>query len=81
LAGKVVNTWESDYEPGQDVRKPPKPGNASERPVIGGPGESGPQNSVFKAHRHSPDYPGLKCKDLTPGESLVQYVTKQGKRL
>jgi len=27
----------------------------------------GRQNSVFRAYRYSPDYPGLKGRDLTPG--------------
>lgn len=62
---------------GQDVMKPPKPRKQSGIPGIGGPEKSEPQNSIFKAHRYSPNYLGLKGKHLTPSEPLVQYVKKK----
>ncbi len=65
---------------GQDLRSFPRPKPPKGLPGMGVPGKPGPQNSVFKALRYSPDYSGLKGKDLTPGESLVQYVKKQIKR-
>ena len=31
-------------------------------------------NNVFRAHRYSPDYPGLKGKDLTPKGQIVEDI-------
>lgn len=61
----------------KDVKQHPKPRQQSGMPGIGSPPKLGPQNSVFKAYRYSPDYTGLKGKDLTPRELLIQYIKKQ----
>ena len=30
--------------------------------------------AVFRAYRYAADYPGLAGKDLTPGQTLVDFV-------
>ena len=47
------------------------------RPGKGQLPPSGPINSVFKAYRYPPDFPGFGAKKLTPGEDLVSYVKKK----
>jgi len=37
-------------------------------------GNSPGNNSVFRAYRYPPDYPGLVGQDLTPGDPLEQYT-------
>lgn len=59
---------------GQGVKRPLESRQQSQRPGIGGPDKSGPQNSVFRVHRYAPNYPGLDGNDLTPGEILLQYI-------
>ncbi|MCG3121216.1 MAG: hypothetical protein ALAOOOJD_04216 [bacterium] len=52
--------------------------------VAGGPltqgapipsGQQGQENTVFRAPRYAPDYPGLAGKNLTPGEPIEKYPT------
>jgi hypothetical protein len=69
---------ESDKK-GHDMRKPPRL-----MPQIGGPGmgqvKPGPQNSIFKAHRYGPDYPGFTGKNLTSGKPLVELIKKRARQ-
>ncbi|MFQ5720926.1 MAG: aryl-sulfate sulfotransferase [Candidatus Aminicenantales bacterium] len=64
-------------EKGRDVKQQPKPRQQGRVPGMGSPPKPGPQNSVFKAYRYAPDYPGLQGKDLTPGQPLIQYIKKK----
>ena len=38
-------------------------------------GRERPANSVYRAYRYAPDYPGLQGLDLTPGEPIELYST------
>ena len=60
----------------QDLRKPPRLKPLKGGPGMGAPDNSGLQNSVFKALRYAPDYPGLQAKNLTPGAPLVEHVKR-----
>lgn len=47
----------------------PRGGPGDDRPRRGGPPDE-PTNTVFRAYRYAPDYPGLIGKSLKPGEKL-----------
>jgi hypothetical protein len=65
---------------GQEVKKPLNPKQQSMRPGMGGPEKSGPQNSVFDAHRYAPNFPGFRGKDLAPGKALAQSASRKIKQ-
>lgn len=70
-----------------DANRPPMPGPGMDRPDrgaagmpgpgMGGPGKGGPSNTLFRAYRYTPGYPGLKDRDLTPGKTVEQLAPKQ----
>jgi len=61
----------------KNLRQQPSSGQQGKMSGKGIPPMPKPQNSVFKAYRYAPDYPGLQGKDLTPGLPLIQYIKKQ----
>ncbi|MCY2990091.1 MAG: aryl-sulfate sulfotransferase [Planctomycetota bacterium] len=65
----------SRQHPGTPDSRPARPAADNREKPSDGPGRrSGPRdeptNTVFRAYRYAPDYPGLTGKDLTPGRKL-----------
>jgi len=65
-----------------DSRPPGRTSENSGTPSDGHGKRSGekdePTNTVFRAYRYPPDYPGLIGKDLKPGKKLEDLVAPQG---
>jgi hypothetical protein len=53
----------------------PPPGPAGGPPMAGAGGFGG--KSVFRAYRYTKDYPGLAGRDLTPGKTIEELVSKR----
>ena len=65
----------SRQHPGTPDSRPARPAADNRGKPDDGPGRRNgpkdePTNTVFRAYRYAPDYPGLTGKDLTPGEKL-----------
>ena len=59
------------------IRGADKGGPGRGGPGIPGPPMHGPQNTVFKACRYPPEYPGLDSKNLTSGKSIEELVAEK----
>lgn len=71
---------EGSFRPG---RGGPDSGDRPSPPGASGPGargKRGSKNIVFRAYRYGIDYPGLKGRDLTPGQTMEEWNSEQKKK-